>query len=467
MVSFSGSPAVKPASTRLPLLFACTGLLALAAGVTCLTLRPDLLAEYHYNQHVVAVTHLMVLGWILTVVMGSMYQLVPVALEARLHSERLAAVQYLLHLVGFVGMVWMFWVWNMKQVGHFGSILAAGVGLFVYNIIRTLRHVPRWNVTATAVSAALVWITLTIVAGLSLATAKCVGDFESGAPQAGSVGTLLSALKSLAGTLARLDAISMMHAHAHLGAVGCFAVLIVGVSYKLVPMFTLSEVQNTPRAVLSVLLLNIGLAGSIPAMVWQSPWKLLFAVVMATGLVFFGWELRAILRARKRRVLDWGLRYFLTSLVMFLPVSLLGLILAWPGLTLNTFTGRLENLYGLLGFLGIITFAILGMLYKIIPFLVWFSCYSGLIGKTRVPTLSELYSTRLQAVGYWFYLAGMVATSVGILSAGEWNIRVGCGLLVVAVATMLINVVKMLSHFLHTSSPLPMTAQPRVSPQPI
>src|SRR6266581_1770751 len=116
-------PALGPhaPSILIPLRFLLTGLLALFLGVILLVLRPELLAAYHYNQYVIAVTHLFVLGWISTVVMGSMYQLVPFALETRLFSERLARWQFVCHLVGFTGMVWMFWTWYMKQVGHFGT----------------------------------------------------------------------------------------------------------------------------------------------------------------------------------------------------------------------------------------------------------------------------------------------------------------------------------------------------------
>jgi hypothetical protein len=110
-----------------------TGMLALFTGVALLVLRPDILATYHYNQYVIAATHLFVLGWICTIVMGAMYQLVPVALETRLYSEKLVAWQFMFHLVGFAGMVWMFWTWDMKQVGHFGAVLTVGVGLFVYS----------------------------------------------------------------------------------------------------------------------------------------------------------------------------------------------------------------------------------------------------------------------------------------------------------------------------------------------
>ena len=109
-------------------MFIMSGLLALCTGMAWLALQPSLLASYHYNQNVIAVTHLFVLGWICSVVMGAMYQLVPVALETKLYSEKLACVHFVVHVVGFVGMVWMFRVWHMTQLAHFGSALRFGCG---------------------------------------------------------------------------------------------------------------------------------------------------------------------------------------------------------------------------------------------------------------------------------------------------------------------------------------------------
>src|SRR6185369_9808456 len=253
------------------------------------------------------------------VVMGAMYQLVPVALETRLYSLKLARWQFAFHTIGFIGMVWMFNDWNMKQVGHFGSVFAVGVGLFVYNMVRTLRRVPKWNITATAVSAALAWISLTIFVGLSLAAAKCTYSADTGASPAGVVG----GLRSVARFISHFDAIGAMHAHAHLGGLGCFTMLIVGVSYKLVPMFTLSELQSRRRAAISVALLNLGLAGSFVTILLRSPLKLAFALVVVAALAVYGLELAAILRARKRRTLDWGIKYCLTAIVLLQPLSAL------------------------------------------------------------------------------------------------------------------------------------------------
>src|ERR1035437_9025148 len=88
-------------SVTLPLRFMITRAVALLTAAALLLLRPEMLTTYHYNQYVIGATHLVVLGWICTIVMGAMYQLVPVALETKLYSAKLGAWQVGFHVIGF------------------------------------------------------------------------------------------------------------------------------------------------------------------------------------------------------------------------------------------------------------------------------------------------------------------------------------------------------------------------------
>jgi len=410
-------------SISVPLRFVLTGLAALAVGFGILVCRPDLLATYHYGPNVIALAHLFILGWLASLVMGSMYQLVPVALQTRLHSERLAKLHYLCHVAGFVGMVWTFWVWNMKQVGHFGSLLAFGAFLFIYNLARTLARIPRWDVVAAAIASALFWLFMTLCAGLFAVSAKCWPQISPFAP------------------------ISLMHAHAHLGILGFFITLLVGVSFKLIPMFVLGEVQSRRRTWAALILINLGLASLFPTMLLASAWKFPAACVVATGLAIYGWEMLAILRARKRRALDWGLRSFLAALCLLAPLALLGLVLAWPSLPATEKTGQWENVYGVLAILGVLTFAIMGMLYKIIPFLVWYAAYSRHVGRAKVPALAEMYSPRLQIAGFATYLPGLAGLCIATVLAHERAIQAASALLAVSLVFFAVNVGLMLAHW--------------------
>jgi hypothetical protein len=435
-----------------------TGILALAGSVIWFIVRPAILAGYHYNQYVIAATHLVVLGFICTVVMGAMYQLVPVALETKLHSERLAKWQFAIHVVSFAGMVWMFNIWDMKQVGHFGSGLALGAGFFIYNMARTLWRVPKWNTIATAIVAALGWFSLTIFAGLSVAAAKCAYEATEGLATAEGVKQVITGLQVVAGIVSRFDAIGVMHAHAHMGVVGFFLMLIVGVSYRLIPMFMLTEVQSKRRAAWSVILLNVGLAGAVVTILLRSSWKPVFAGIAVAGLMIYGWELWAMVRARKRRALDWGLKTFLVAIAMLIPVCLLALVLSWPTLPMTQFFSLLENVYGLVGLLGVVGLAIIGMLYKILPFLVWYGVYSPQVGQAQLPTTAQMVSERLQAGGLALYLAGLGICSVAIMGESESWVRVGAIVLAASLILFAGNTVKVLRHFWQPQiKPLPLT----------
>ncbi len=102
-----------------------------------------------------------------------------------------------------------------------------------------------------------------------------------------------------------------------------------------------------------------------------------------------------------------------------------------------------------MGLLGVVSFAIIGMFYKIIPFLVWYGSYSRQIGLSKVPSLADLYSPALQAVGYWTYVAGLVATTLAIVLANAVAVRFGCVLLALSLGTLALNVIKILSHLIH------------------
>ncbi len=434
-------------SVTLPLRFVVTGVLALLGGVGLLIARPDILAAYHYNQYTVAATHLWVLGFLGSVAMGAMYQLVPVALETRLHSERLAAWHFLLHLVGTAGMVWMFWRWDLKQVGHFGSVLAAGVALFAYNLARTLRTVPRWNVVASGITAALGWLGVTVLAGLAIAAAKCTYDSLETLPPGHWLRPALLALQATASVLGRWDPLALLHAHAHLGGVGFFLMLIVAVSFKLLPMFALSDLQSPRRAATALGMLNLGLATLTVAMVVRSRFQWVAAALLAAGLVLYGLELRAILRARLRRTLDWGLRHFLVAVGLLVPTAGLGLVLAWPGLPATLLTTQLETVYGWLGLVGVVSLTVLGFLYKIVPFQVWYHTYARHVGRSRVPALADLYSERLQRLSLGLVLAGVLGVVPAAALASPGGVRAAVLVLGAGVLVFTVNLARILRHF--------------------
>jgi hypothetical protein len=397
--------------------------MAFLTGTIWLWFRPDLLTAYHYERHVISLTHLIVLGGLMSVVMGALYQLAPVALETQLHSKELGRLQFWFHAAGVAGLVWMFWWWQTPGIAFFGAIFALGAGLFIYNILRTLARVPRGNVIAFGIAASMAWLGFTVLLGLFLAAAKM------GAPN-------------------WFAPLAQMHAHAHAGIVGVFVMLTLTVSFKLVPMFTLSEIQNPARIWTALILLNLGLAGAVTLILISSPWKIIPAMAALAGIIIYGIELKGILKHRKRRVLDWALIYLITAMALLIPVTLLGVVLCQPGLSATSFTTQLEKVYGLLGIFGVVLLALMGMLFKIVPFLVWQKIYSCQIGRRKVPALADLYSVRLQQTTFLLFLPGLIFSCVFILQQNQTAAKWSWTAVVAGLILFFLNICKILAHLI-------------------
>lgn len=410
-------------NAALPMQFMLFALLCLAIGAVWLLAEPELLTSYHYRPHTVAATHLFILGFILSIVMGSVYQLVPVALETKLYSEKLVRWHAAFHLVGVSLMVPMFYFWDIKQVGHGGSFVYIGMLFFVYNLARTLGRAPKPNVIGAFIVAALLWLFLTMTAGLMLAANK-FWPFLPANP------------------------IGLMHAHAHLGVVGIFVMLIVGVSLKLIPMFALSELQSEARAWWVLILVNAGLAWLVSAIAASIPvMESVCTGMIVLGLMIYAVEVIAILRARKRRVLDWGLITFLMALGLLAPTALCGGLIPLWSEEPTAMTMQLESVYALLGLFGVVILAILGMLYKILPFLVWFRSYSPHIGRAQIPSLADLYSEPLQVIGLFSYIVALAVLCGGILWSQPGLAQTGAALWLGSITIFLVNMGLILRHW--------------------
>ena len=460
----AGPATVHAPTLAVPLSFILFGLACLAGSVLLIILRPSVLSTYHYNQYVVAATHLALLGWIGSVVFGALYQLVPVALETRLFSERLAFAHLLLHLVAVPGMVWSFWQWNLKHVGHWASAFAVGVALLLFNVGWTAVRSRKWNPVSAGVACAIGWLMLAVTVGLALAAAKCSYESIERLSASNPLAITLRGLEAVALFVARFDQMSLMHTHAHLGALGCFVLLLMTLSLKLLPMFLLSPARSGRRAWWILALFNLGLAGLVLTMATRSPWKPLFTGTLLAALLLYGLEVRALLRLRKRLVVDPPLRTFLWSLAVFVPLAALAAPLSWPGLPLTARTGQLENLYGFLAVFGLISAAILGMLFKILPFLIWHRVYSGFLGRMRVPNLADMYHVGLVRVGGATHVAGGVVVSAGILLPDAATVRWGGVMLAVAVLLHCANYARVVSHGLRPRlEPMIRSAEPVLS----
>lgn len=389
-IATAQSPAI-----NLPLRFLVAGPVALVLAYAALAVDGRHLLQYYLLPADLAVTHLLVLGWITMVMNGALYQLAPVVFRTRLYSERLGRWQFALFATGVAGMVFSFsrsWVPGLPV---FGMLTVGAVLLFLYNLARTLVRATVWTITGRYLLHSLVFFALTVATGLTFALDLQFHWFAI--PR------------------------QALAAHVHLGVVGWLGLTLMGVSYQLIPMFALVEGHGERLAHTVLWTVSIGAVLVALSLLLDLPGPTFACsvAVLASGVLGYAVDVARMFRLRRRRRLDLTQQHTIASTLSMLATLAVGLRLA-----INTPSGAAAQThwflaYGYLALGGWLTLAIMGQYYKILPFLVWQTRYSSRIGREPVPLLRELYREGRARVAFYLYLIGFAGISVSLL--GGWE----------------------------------------------
>ena len=398
------SAAIPSASRRAPasdvaMRYIVAGIVAFVIFALGVPFLAPTLVQTNDDPHVFALVHVAVLGWITMTIMGALYQLLPVALAAQPSSERLARWNFWLYAVAVAGFAPSFYADWTPGVAIFGTLAVAGVAHFASALLRSYRSVRDWHPMAWYVLAGLLWLFATIGFGFVYALDWFFGWFDVS------------------------DA--MLAAHVHLGLAGWLSLTLMGVSYKLIAMFTIAHGHDHRLAMANLGLWNAGLAGLVLSLIIApaSAAVVVFAALLALSAVLFVLDMVRLLRRRRRRTLSveqWHL------FVGF------GSLLAAVALGLTIVTGHAPSrswvvAYGWMALAGWLGFSIVGNSYKIVPFLSWLHTYSGVAGSRPVPRVGDLLDGGMARVSFAFLLAGLLGVCLGLL-VGDARIVAFAGL---------------------------------------
>jgi hypothetical protein len=78
---------------------------------------------------------LVVLGWVTMTIMGALYQLFPVALQASLAAPAVGRWNFILYAAGVAGFVPSFYFDWTPGVAIFGSLAVAGIVIFAITLL--------------------------------------------------------------------------------------------------------------------------------------------------------------------------------------------------------------------------------------------------------------------------------------------------------------------------------------------
>ncbi|SFU31326.1 hypothetical protein [Alicyclobacillus macrosporangiidus] len=305
-----------------------------------------------FLPQVVALTHLLTLGSLLSFIMGAVYQLVTVAFLVPIASERCARWNFWLYAASAFGLIGSMAIWSLTGLLVFGSL--ATVSLYVYAILIIV------SVSRSRIRGPMLWFVISAHVYLMAAVAAAWLMIAS-----------ISGLR-LGGVFPQLLA-----THILLALGGFFTFLVMGFSFKLLPMFTLSHGFATWRqkwtwvlAHAAVCLALIGIWAQRPALEWAGG----VAGWMAFASLLF--DIREIFRKRLRKKTEPPTRMVVVAAV----AGMAGVL--WMLVQLGS--GREQD-----GWQGVVTFYLLGWVvltlmgyaYKIVPFLIWTQRYSAKAGR--------------------------------------------------------------------------------------
>jgi hypothetical protein len=388
------SRALLPASD-IPLLYFGFAYACLGLAFAVLTIDPALPGAFFLHPRMVAVVHLVTLGWISSSILGAFYIVGPLALRLPLRADWRDRAAFGSYATGVAGMVARFWIGDYSGMAWFATLALAGM-LYVG---------ARAGVGLG--SAVAPW-------AVKLHVALAFGNAV-----AASLFGILLGLNRSHGWFA-WSPFGAAYAHLHLAAVGWATMMFVGLAYRLIPMIVPAAMPTGASLVSSAILIEAGIVVLAVALTRGSAWTAAGALLIVAGLISFVTHVRIVLRQRLPPPAalprpDWATWQTHVALVWLLIAAGLGLFLSLSGSSVRLLTWGW--LYGTAGLIGFLAQVIAGMQGRLLPMHAWYGAFEA--GGFKPPSRSAhtLASPVLARAIFVAWTIGVPALAFGLARA--------------------------------------------------
>lgn len=376
---------------------------------------------HYFQPHILAVTHLMALGWGTMMILGASHQLVPVLIEGKLFSNGLGYASFGFAAVGIILLVTGFYYFDFGWPAQAGALcILTALICYLINIAVSMAQSKHENVHAVFVFTGTLWMMITVILGVLL-----VFNFHF--------------------NLMSFDSLHYLPLHAHLGILGWFLMIVIGVATRLIPMFLISKFDNVKRLWLIFWLINGALLLFFLSFLFRQSVGVYFiclaAIIVAIGL-FISFCYNAY-KDRLRKKIEPQIKISIASgWMMLIPATIILIILTLP--FFSDAKEKLVLIYGMCIFFGWITAIIFGMTFKTLPFILWNKKFHAAAGKGKTPNPRELFNQPVFVTMLIFYFSGLIIFIAGIAWPLVVLLKIGAALLIVTSVLFITNVFKML-----------------------
>ena len=389
----------------LPLLYFGFAHLCLAAAFAAVALDPRGVAGFYYHPRMVAVVHLVTLGWITASILGAVYMIGPMALRMPMPARAADRWAFGLFVAGVSGMVIHFWIAESSGMAWSAGMVILAVSRVALRVLRALPAAPIQRAVKLHFALGFANLLLAAAAGLLLALDKMY-HFLPG------------------------YVLANVAAHAHLAALGWALMIVMGAGYRLLPMLLPAAMPDRRSLWASALLLETGVLGLFAGLVARRPWAGAFAVLAVAGIASFLREVRWMVRnprpaPKDLRRPDLGILHVAQALGCLLLAAGLGLALVFSPPAPWKIPATL--IYGVLGLIGFLAQMVIGVNARLLPLFSWLTAYAGDAFRTVPPSPHAMPSRALQAwtlalwsVGVPLLAAGLALDRMAWLTAAGW-----------------------------------------------
>ncbi len=315
-------------------------LFGLMAALVLLWFGPEMIS-HRWTPEILAVTHFLTLGFLAMSMLGAMMQLMPVLMG--MVMPRPVLFSSIIHTPLFLGCLslGLAWLLQINQLFIVAMVLL-GFSFSVFIVVATDRLLRSKNRHATRSMMMLALLALFITASLGIYLS--MGHSWQTFP-------LVRQLTDL---------------HLSWGLFGWVFLLIMAVAYQVIPMFQITDEYPVMHQRLMGWLIFITLSGLSLHHIWPLEiLKMLSSILLAGCLIIFSLTTLWVLHNRRRQLADTTMRFWQLAMSSLLLLTLSWVIPTLMNLDLPVF------MLGVLMIHGFAMTTINGMMYKIIPFIIW------------------------------------------------------------------------------------------------
>lgn len=383
LLSFDKGPHISA-----PLRFFLTApLFAMAAGCLLLWSGPDLFVS-RWSPSALALTHLITVGFMMQVMLGALQQLLPVMAGANMARPLLiATVVHACITLGGVLLVAAFLTYQPWLFGSAVFFLAFGILTFIVAAALALHGVPTTSPVISGLRLGLVGLFVTV--GIGLLNAVAMG-WQLGIPL-----------------------VKLANVHLGWGFVAWGCAILGAVGFVAMPMF--QQTPNYPSwfsRYFAVSALGVVALWTGAELASQDRVASVLSVGVVLVAVTFAFTTLNLQRQSKRAKLDSVQLLWRVAMVSALTACALWL-LSRVSDTLSDWQGW-PLLFGTLLLFGGFMSVIIGMLYKIVPFLVWLHLQNLGRGRLMAPNVKKVLDEKHIRRQMWthFCAFGLLVLSV-------------------------------------------------------